>query len=78
MKEHDQLIDGIADPVLVLDRQRAIVDMNLAALRLSGNPAAWRGARADTLFPFLSGVNVTEAGAGSPVTVENGPNVKST
>jgi signal transduction histidine kinase/ActR/RegA family two-component response regulator len=70
MKEHDQLIDGIADPVLVLDRERAIVDLNLAALRLAGNPDSWRGARADTLFPFLAGLSVTGADRQSPTIVE--------
>ena len=41
---------------------------------MEGNDA-WRGVCADTLFPFLAGIGVTDAVAGSPATVQSAANV---
>jgi CheY-like chemotaxis protein len=62
-------MDGLADPVLVVDGARAVVDLNAAALRLAGGPAEWRGRPADVLFPFLHGAPIAGAAAPAELTV---------
>lgn len=71
----DQIVDSISDPVLVLDSDRAILDMNLAAVRLAVRGAAasgeWQGASVDDLFPFLKGAAVAGAAAVPVLSIES-------
>ena len=57
-----QLVDSLADPVLVIDSEHVLLDMNAAALQLAGSPERWLGERVDTLFPFLHGDTLVNAG----------------
>ncbi len=68
----DQLLDTIADPVIVLDSSRAVLDMNAAAIRLAGTPEDWRGANVDILFPFLKGAAIAGAGAATAFELDAG------
>jgi signal transduction histidine kinase/CheY-like chemotaxis protein len=69
----DQLIDSIADAVVVVDRARAVLDMNLAALRLAGSPDLWRGRPVESLLPFLEDAPIAGAAATSSFTIDAGP-----
>jgi len=69
----DQIVDSFGDPVLVLDRDRLVMDMNLAALRLADRPAGssdWRGAKIETLIPFLREVAVTGADVAPSIAID--------
>ena len=68
----DQLMDSIAEAVLVLAADRSVVDLNAAALRLAGSPAEWQGRSSDALFPFLAGAAIAGATAATELIVENG------
>jgi PAS domain-containing protein len=53
----DQLVDSLADAVVVLDASRRVLDLNAAAQRLA-HPA-WFGRTLEDLFPFLDGAAIS-------------------
>lgn len=61
-----QLVEQLADPVVMLDESHRVVDCNPAARELVDAPAGWRGMSAATFFaPFSEPVDwFTTAGAG--------------
>jgi signal transduction histidine kinase len=50
----DQLVESLSDAVVVLDGDRRVLDMNVAARRLSNKKSGWLGHRVDDVLPFLS------------------------